>query len=90
MKQIKTIYERTAFEFDKKVNDALLSGWKLARRSGDKDVGFLAELEKKVKAEANCQTCEYVSETPTKNPCKKCLLSWKRGKGKPQYREAGE
>lgn len=71
MKQIKTIYQKSAAEFDKQVNEALKDGWVLAHRGSDA-FGFIAELERDVDKKC-CDTCRHNDKHFTEVPCKSCI-----------------
>lgn len=73
MLQIKTIYRRSAAEFDKDVNEALADGWSISRRTFDPN-DFLAELERETitEAEKSCETCKYWEQQPESEPCRSC------------------
>ena len=80
MLQIKTITAFNTEDFDKKVNEAMLEGWRLTKRertdtpSSIKDYYFLyAELERDVITlnEIGCENCRY-SEQIGGEPCDSC------------------
>lgn len=90
MKQIKTIYNRSANAFDEEVNQALKDGWTLTRRTFDSE-GFLAELEKEVKPEKvspvemeedeerGCWNCRYSHRKVNVTPCCDCTNAFAHG-----------
>lgn len=69
MKRIKTIYQKSAAEFDKQVNEALKDGWVLARRGYDA-FGFIAELERDIKE--TCDNCKHNDKNFNEEPCSAC------------------
>ena len=73
MLQIKTVFEKEADKFDKRVNAALIDGWQLTRRLTGPE-GFVANLEKVVitKAERCCDNCEHSDLNVTQEPCRSC------------------
>jgi len=76
MTQIKTIYERKADDFDRKVNDALKEGWRLKKRViGSDMIGpqFIAEL---VMDMHTCDDCKHRGALLTEEPCISCSASF--------------
>lgn len=72
MKQIKTIFERNAGDFDIKVNAALKDGWKLKNRTLTSDMigpTFIAMLEKE---EHSCSDCRHLGKSLSEEPCCNC------------------
>lgn len=82
MKQIKTIEEATAREFDEAVNQALREGWELIKRHIVCDL-FIAELEKNeiTEGERCCNNCKHCDKPPHVLPCKTCEdeSNWEEG-----------
>lgn len=78
MTQIKTIYERNAALFDRKVNDALKEGWRLKKHViGSDMIGpqFIAEL---VIDTGTCDDCKHRGTLPTEEPCISCGASFSK------------
>lgn len=73
MLQIKTVFEKEAEKFDKRVNAALIDGWHLMRRLSGPE-GFVAEMEKVIitKAERGCDNCAHCDLDATQEPCVSC------------------
>lgn len=75
MLQIKTIMRDNPIDFDDKVNQALIEGWQLTKRSYNPGVPhcFYAELEREIIAphERNCENCLYCAQNGGE-PCDSC------------------
>lgn len=83
MIQIKTIADTLPDReaFDKKVNEAIADGWKLAKRelvthtqSSGKTDYLYAELEREVITEAErcCDNCKHLDNDADAEPCASC------------------
>lgn len=76
MTQIKTVYERIAGDFDRKVNAALKEGWRLKKHFTASDTMgpmFFAEL---VKDTGTCDDCRHRGTLLTEEPCISCGVSY--------------
>lgn len=75
MKQIKTVINPGASQFDEAVNAALAEGWVLIKRYlSHTDHAFVAELEREVITEAErcCENCLHCDKDPSAEPCFSC------------------
>lgn len=78
MKQIKTIIERNAADFDREVNKALKEGWRMKKRIMNECLNgteFVALLEKD---EGTCDDCRFRGGMLTDEPCNECGANYEK------------
>lgn len=74
MRQIKTIYNMIAEDFDNEVNAALAEGWELTKRTMSRAGGYIAEMEREIigEDEKTCENCKHRRLLASAEPCVSC------------------